>query len=117
MRIEYERYSVLMSTVNEMLEGKHMNIYEHTRTKEDGSRRVQFGINWAGIGTVEPDKAEEFANNLKDAAAVAELLNRCDIAYYFNEDEDPADEEALAAKIANAVKHLSRIDLIEALEG
>lgn len=117
MRIEYERYRTLMSTVNEMFDGKHINIYEADRQRTPEGRRTTFGVNWAAIGTVTPEEAEGFANNLKDAAAIAELLNRIETVYYYDENEPEADWDALGEKIANAVARFSRIDLVEALEG
>lgn len=42
MRIEYERYRTLMSTVNEMFDGKHINIYEADRQRTPEGRRTAY---------------------------------------------------------------------------
>lgn len=115
MRIEYERYSTMMTAVNEMFNGKHMNIYEADRQRTPEGRKVTFGVNWAGMGTKLPADTREFADNLKDAAAIAELLNRMDIVYYYDENEPETDWDALAEKIKKAIYRLSRWDLAEAL--
>lgn len=115
MRIEYEKYSTLMSVVNEMFHSKHIGVYEVDKQRTPEGRRVTFGVNWAGMGTLSPDTARDFAKNLDDAAEIAELLNHMDIVYYFDEDEEEQDWDALGEKIANAVATLSRLDLVEAL--
>ena len=115
MRVEYERYSTLMTTVNEMFSGKYINVYEAERQRTPEGRKITFGVNWGAVGTTTPAGAREFADNLKDAAAIAELLNRMEIVYYFDEDEEEQDWDALGEKIANAVATLSRLDLVEAL--
>lgn len=35
-------------------------------------RPIRLGVNWAGIGTVPPDKAQEFSRQIMEAAALAE---------------------------------------------
>ena len=46
--------------------GSHVEIFELGDTLENSS--IQLGINWAAIGTVPPEEAEEFAHTLLEAA-------------------------------------------------
>lgn len=115
MRIEYERYSTLMSTVNELFYGKHIAIYEASREKTPEGRRITFGVNWAAMGTVTAEETKKFAENLKDAAATVNLLNSMEIVYYYNEDEPEADWDALAGEIRIALEGFSRWHLADAL--
>ena len=51
-----------------------INVYEISEfnLEEGGSKRkVQFGVNWAAIGTVTPIEAEKFAELLKKIAKIA----------------------------------------------
>lgn len=115
MRIEYERYRTLTATINEMLYGKGINIYEQDREKTPEGRRITFGVNWGAMGTRTPEEARDFADNLKDAARVTEMLNRMEITYYYDDTEEECDWDALAQRIAKAVTRLSRFDLADAL--
>ena len=115
MRVEYERYSTLMTTVNEMFSGKYINVYEAERQRTPEGRKITFGVNWGAVGTTTPAGAREFADNLKDAAAIAELLNRMEIVYYYDENEPEADWDALAEEIKKAINLLSRWALTDAL--
>ena len=115
MRIEYERYSTLMSTVNEMFRGKYIDVYEAERQRTPEGRKITFGVNWGAVGTTTPTEAREFADNLKDAAAITELLNRMEIVYYYDENDPEADWDALAEEIKKAINRLSRWHLADAL--
>lgn len=115
MRIEFERYSTMMSAANKMFHDKHMNIYEYNREKTPEGRRVTFGVNWAGMGTKTPVDTKEFADNLKDAAAIAEILNRMEITYYYDENAPECDWDDLEKKIKKAIIRLNRFELADAL--
>ncbi len=115
MRIEYERYSTLMSTVNEMFHGKHIAIYEASREKTPEGRRITFGVNWAAIGTVSAEETRKFADSLKDAAATVNLLNSMEIVYYYNENEPEPDCDAIAGEIRIALEGFNRWHLADAL--
>ena len=116
MRIDYDRYTVMMNAVNGLFFEKYMTIYEKKRTKAKQGRAVTFGVNWSAVGTVEPDEAIKFAEDVKAAANIAKLLNECDVVYWYNEDEPPFDEDRLADLVVKAVKNNSKAQLIEAME-
>ena len=42
-------------------------------------REIDLSVNWASIGDVAPEKAMEFADNLKTAVVIAEQLNELNI--------------------------------------
>lgn len=44
----------------------HIGIFELSDALEDSP--IQIGVNWASIGTVSPEEAEEFAHTLLEAA-------------------------------------------------
>ena len=46
--------------------GSHVEIFELGNVYEDSP--IQVGVNWAAIGTVSPEEAEEFAHTLLEAA-------------------------------------------------
>ena len=53
-----------------------MNVFEMAEAFDLGSagsarRKVQFGVNWAAIGTVTPIEAEKFAELLRKVAKIA----------------------------------------------
>ena len=43
----------------------HVSVFELGNVYEDSP--IQVGVNWASIGTVSPEKAEEFAHALSEA--------------------------------------------------
>ena len=43
----------------------HVEVFTMDRIYEDSG--IQMGVNWAAIGTVSPEKAEEFARTLLEA--------------------------------------------------
>lgn len=54
------------------------NIFVYGNRESDKGEPETWGVNWSAMGTVSPDKAMRFAENLKDASRLAELLtNAC----------------------------------------
>lgn len=49
--------------------GETVDIYDKT---DFNGNEVKLGVNWSSIGSVTPEKAIEFANNLKVIAEMAE---------------------------------------------
>ena len=65
--VSYEEYSRELSKLQRKYRGCRslIEIYEVGSISE--SSPIQVGVNWASIGTVSPEKAEEFAHALSEA--------------------------------------------------
>lgn len=50
----------------------HFNIYDVNSIFDE---HIEFGINWAAIGTVSPEETAKFANSLLEASKVVERVN------------------------------------------
>lgn len=71
--VNYREYRRELSELQRKYERRgnnrpHAEIFEMGDTLEDSP--IQMGVNWAAIGTVSPEEAEEFAHALLEAAEV-----------------------------------------------
>ena len=69
--VNYREYRRELSELQRKYErrgnnGSHIEIFELSDALMDSP--IQMGINWAAIGTVSPEEAEEFAHTLLEAA-------------------------------------------------
>ena len=69
--VNYREYRRELSELQRKYErrgnnGSHIEIFELSGALMDSP--IQMGINWAAIGTVSPEEAEEFAHTLLEAA-------------------------------------------------
>lgn len=68
------------------------------RTDKYGAKTMTFGVNWCAIGTTSPEGTLEFAERLKRAAEIAQILNEQEYSRNFeDEDEEFTEEEYEAA--------------------
>ena len=66
--VSYEEYIRELHKLQKKYRGcrSHVSVFELGNVYEDSP--IQVGVNWASIGTVSPEKAEEFAHALLEAA-------------------------------------------------
>ena len=65
--VSYKEYSRELYKLQRKYEkgNSHVSVFELGSVYEDSP--IQVGVNWASIGTVSPEKAEEFAHALSEA--------------------------------------------------
>ena len=98
-------YSALMSAVNEIMEGRTVNIYENSSF---GAEVKTFGVNWSACGTQNIEDAKKFADKINKACKIVEKLNAMQINVNYVYDELP-DREQYMVLITKYMEELQSI--------
>ena len=101
MKISMVAMNTMLNVINDKFD--HISIYEESR----GDTPLKFGVNWGCFGTVDPDKTNEFARELQQAASVATDLNRLKLEKVYS-DSDLLGENEWTRKY---MKHITRKDI------
>ena len=89
MKISMIAMNTMLKVINDKF--AHISFYENGNTLSD--EPLKFGVNWGCSGTVDPDEANDFANELKKAASVATELNRLELERVYGESDVLGDNE------------------------
>lgn len=98
-------YSALMSAVNEIMEGRTVNIYENSSF---GAEVITFGVNWSACGTQNIEEAKKFAEKINKACKIVEKLNAMQIIVNYKDEEKP-DSESYMALITKYMEEMQSI--------
>lgn len=83
--VNEDRYNALKSALQRAT-GESITIYEMNSSFND--KNLSWGVNWSALGTQNPQDTLNFAEELKDAAAMAKALNDMDLELVW--EDDPA---------------------------
>lgn len=98
-------YSALMSAVDEIMEGRTINIYENSSCIAEVKT---FGVNWSACGTQNIEDAKKFAEKLNKACKIVEKLNAMQITVNYGYEENP-ERESYMALITKYMEELQAI--------
>lgn len=107
-------YTALMSAVDEIMEGRRINIYESSSTVniyENSSCIAEvktFGVNWSACGTQNIEETKKFAEKINKACKIVEKLNAMQITVNYGHEEKP-DRESYMALITKYMEELQAI--------
>lgn len=104
-KMNKREYSALMSAVNEIMEGRTVNIYENSSF---GAEVITFGVNWSACGTQNIEDAKKFAEKINKACKIVEKLNAMQINVSYEHEEKP-DRESYMALITKYMDELQSI--------
>lgn len=98
-------YSALMSAVNEIMEGRTVNIYENSSF---GAEVITFGVNWSACGTQNIEETKKFAEKINKACKIVEKLNAMQISVNYVYEEKP-ERETYMKLITKYMKEMQSI--------
>ena len=91
-KIRYDELTAMTSAINRYFRDNNMSI-EIYRKDLWPEKSVEFGVNWAAIGTVSPDETERFADWMKAAARICRYYNDMNYEVDYSERKFSSEEE------------------------